>query len=259
MESLKIGFLGGCINNQKGIALDEFYYSVFDSLLSDTAHEISAGTYYTFDNMAEKAQTFIESNNLDILCLWVRQFPLMPLHKPFIKYENKNRGISWSIHPALFNLNGKWNNKLTKYHTQNEYIYKRRMRFEKRDLNLLLGKVSGLHSWARNFLNHEIKKVSDFCDSNNIKLLVISPQQCPSSIMGNNVCKTISASIERYCANQNISYLNIINLGKEYYAIDNVHFNAKCHNLLANQIYNWVKENVSPKIDEKQILEIVEV
>src|ERR1700722_7397106 len=108
METLKIGFLGGCINNQKGIALDEFYYSIFDKLMSNVPHEISAGTYYTFDEMAEKAETFIQTNNLDVLCLWVRQFPLMPLHKPIIKYENQYGGISWALHPAIFNPRGKW-------------------------------------------------------------------------------------------------------------------------------------------------------
>jgi len=257
MEPLKIGFLGGCINNQKGIALEEFYYSVFDSLLSATPHVISAGTYYTFDKMAEKAGSFSELNNLDILCLWIRQFPLMPMHKPLIKYENKSGGISWSAHPALFKPLAKWNPELTRYHTQNEYVYKRRLRFEKRDVNLLAGKLLGLHTWARKFINREIDKVSEYCKRNNIKLLVISPQQCPSSIMGNNVCKTISASIERYSAKQNIAYLNIINLGKDYYANDNVHFNAACHKLLAHMIYDWIKENLVAKKSREKINETV--
>jgi len=252
MESLKIGFLGGCINNQKGIALEEFYYSVISSLIPDIPHQISAGTYYTFDKMAEKAEVFSQNNNLDVLCLWVRQFPLMPLHKPLIKYENKSGDISWAIHPSFLRLNADWNKELTRYHTQNEYIHKNRKLFEGRDLNLLAGKVLGLHRWARKYINKQIETVQHHCNEASIKLIVISPQQCPSSIMGNDVCKTISVSIDQFCKKFGINFINIIDLGEEYYARDNVHFNATCHKLLANLIYDKVYEIFLEKLEKEK-------
>ena len=252
METIKIGFLGGCINNQKGIAPEEFYFSLFSGLLSDTPHQISAGTYYTFDNMFNKTQTFANNNQLDVLCLWVRQFPLMPLHKPFVKYENSKGRISWAIHPALFKRKLIWDDRLTKYHTQNEYVYKKRSRFEQRDFNLLAGAIFGLHKWAQKYINQEVGAVRDFCNENGIKLIVISPQQCPSSAMGDAVCRWISASLDKYCKKQEINYINIIHFGRGFYAKDNVHFNAACHKELAGLIY--IEFNKVVKIQEKEIL-----
>ena len=253
MEPLKIGFLGGCINNQPGIAADDFYYSVFARLMTDVDNRISAGTYYTFDKMAEKSETFSTTNQLDFLCLWVRQFPLMPMHKPFIKYENKSGGISWAIHPAFLKSGHDWNQELTKYHTQNKYVYKRHLKFEGRDMNLLAGKVFGLHHWARAYINKQIETINQKAKSHGIKLLLISPQQCPSSFMGNDVCKAISKSIEQYCSRSGIPYINIINLGSDYYAKDNVHFNAECHHLLANTIYAKLKEMMPERFLVKEL------
>src|ERR1017187_4651460 len=117
MKAVNIGFMGGCLNNQKGIAKDEFYYEVFSGLLSNVPHHVFTSIYISYDTMVAKTEKFIEINNIDVLFLVIRQFPLMPLYKPLIKYENKNGGTSWMIHPSLFRRKLGWNPGLSKYHT----------------------------------------------------------------------------------------------------------------------------------------------
>jgi len=237
-DPIHIGFLGGCINNQKGIAKDEFYYEVFSMLLQDRPHHQAVSIYLTFDTMVEKAERFMDKNNLDMLFLVIRQFPLMPLHKPFIKYENQQGGVSWALHPALWQRKLQWSKKLTEYHTLNEYVYKKKSRFGLRDLNLLAGKLMGLYRWAPAYVMQELVKVADLCARKNVQLIVLSTQQFLTSLMGNIACKKTSYYIEEQCAKQDIHYVNIIHLGEEHFAKDKVHFSADCHRFIANVLYD---------------------
>jgi hypothetical protein len=238
MTDLKIGFLGGCINVQKGIEKDQYYYEIFSKLIEDVPHKISTGVYISFDKMAEKAERFIAENELDILYLVIRQFPLMPLHKPLVKYENNNGSVSWAVHPALFNRKLQWSCRLSHYNKLNEYVYKKKSRFGLRDLNLLAGKVLGLYNWAPRYVLQEVKKVKKNCDRLGVKLVVISTQRYPTSMMGDLACKQISTTQEKQFESNDIPFVNIIRLGPDLFADDMVHFSAECHRLIATIIYD---------------------
>jgi hypothetical protein len=193
--------------------------------------------------MLAKTEKFIEKNELDVLFLVIRQFPLMPLHKPLIKYENKDGGISWALHPALFRRNLNWSKKFTQYYTLNEYIHKEKSRFGLRDLNLLAGLVLGLYRWAPEFVMQEVKKVRDLCEQKGVKLIVLSTQQYPTSVMGDIACKKISEKLANWCRTDDINYVNIIDLGPpEFFAEDRVHFSADCHKLIAAKLYDAYSE-----------------
>ena len=184
---------------------------------------------------------FIEKNDVDFLFLVIRQFPLMPLHKPLIKYENSKGGINWMLHPALLNRKLNWNEKLTEYHTMHEYVHKEKARFGFRDMNLLAGYILGLYDWASRFVLQEVLKVRDFCKNKNISLIVLSTQQYPTSFIGNLACKRISAIQGKQFAENHIQFINIIDLGTEYFSEDMVHFSAECHALIAEKLFGEFK------------------
>ena len=242
MKPLSIGFLGGCLNNQKGIEKEEFYYEVFSGLMSNRPHRIATSIYISFDTMANKAEGFIDNNELDLLFLVIRQFPLMPLHKPFIKYENSSGGVNWAIHPALFNGKLQWNHELSRYHTMHEYVHKDKTKFGLRDLNLLAGMGLGLYAWAPKYVLQEVKKASDLCKSKNIDFMVLSTQRYPTSTMGDIACKRISAIQEKQFKAEGINFINIIHLGPEYFANDKVHFSAECHKIIAETLFDEFKK-----------------
>ena len=243
MTPLSIGFLGGCLNNQKGIEKEEFYYEVFSKLLSNNPHRIATSIYISFDTMLKKAAHFMDKNELDVLFLVIRQFPLMPLHKPFIKYENSNGRVSWALHPALFQGKLNWNPKLSEYHTMHEYVHKDKAKFGLRDLNLLAGMTLGLYAWAPEYVLQEVLKVRDLCKSRDIEFIVLSTQRYPTSIMGDIACKRISRIQEKQFRNNEINYVNIIHLGEEYFSADKVHFNANCHKIIAEMLLNEFRKH----------------
>ena len=236
MNRTSIGFLGGCLNNQKGIEKEEFYYEVFSRHLADIPHKVATSIYISFDTLLNKADGFIDKNELDVLFLVIRQFPLMPLHKPLIKFENKNGEVNWSLHPALFDRKLSWNPNLSAYHALHEYAHKDKAKFGLRDLNLLAGVALGLYSWAPQYVLQEVKKVRDLCKEKNIEFNVLSTQRYPTSVMGDIACKRISRIQEKQFRDNEINYVNIIHLGPEYFASDQVHFNAECHKLIADML-----------------------
>ena len=249
MHKIKIAFLAGCMNYQKGLSENQRYHSVTNDLLlrMGIQTDMSLHSYRSYDSMTCKSVKVLEENNPDIFCLFIRHFPLFPLHKPFIKFEKSNGKTGWAIHPQLVTRKHKWNYKLTEFQSTNDYIFKRKRKVEWRDLNILLGLCFGLDRWAYHYIKSEIEAVRKLCKEQNIKLVVVSPVRNPESVLGDFICRRMALRLERFCKKEGLNYANIANFGLAYFEEDKVHLNAEGHELMGKLIYeNIIDHSLSP-------------
>ncbi len=242
MDKLNIGFIGGCINNQVGMARQDLYHSQLAIALSqfqaNLKYQISLATYLSYDQLYTQTQKLITKKNPNILFLFIRPFPLMPLQKMMIKYDKPNQKTGWAFHPGLFSRKMEWDNKFTAFQSDNGYSYVKRNRFELRDLNLLAGMAMGLHHWSFRYINTQLELVRYLCMKENITLIIVSPPQNPESIVGDNICHRATRSIGTYCNEKGLRFININELPLEMFENDMLHFNADGHKTLADLIYN---------------------
>ena len=242
MDRLNIGFIGGCISNQPGMAREALYHSVLSKSLSENGafvnFQISLATYFSFGELHSKMQRFIDKKQPDVIFLFIRPFPLMPLQKLLIKYDKSDKQTGWAFHPALIFRRLEWRHDLTEFQTDNGYQFVRRNKFEFRDVNLLAGISLGLHRWAIRYLRNQIEMTQALCDKENIKLTIISPPKNPESIVGDWVCQSVTRFLEAYCNENQIRIININTIPKEKFEKDNLHFNADGHSAVAKMIYD---------------------
>lgn len=241
MDKINIGFIGGCINNQGGISRDDLYYSVMTKKLKESKssnnYQISLGSYLSFDQLVIKTNEFISKKKPDIIFLFIRPFPLMPLQKPFVKYDKADGIQSWVIHPALFSTQLVWKDLLTKNQSANDFVFAPKNKIGLRDLNLIAGIALGLHHWTRRYIAKQIQLVKQLCDKDNIQLKIISPPQNPESIIANLTCKWITNFIDRYCKQQKLEFININKFDIDKFEQDKIHFNIHGHQQLGQLLY----------------------
>jgi len=244
MDKINIGFIGGCLNNQRGINREELYYSVLSKLLTDnknkTDHQISLGGYLSYDQLPEQVKIFITRKKPDLVFLFIRPFPLIPLQKPVVKYDAGNNKVAYAIHPALFNRQMKWNDKLTKNQSSGDFQFVKKSAFGFRDINLLSGLLFGLHHWMLKYLVHNLEIVNQICTMEEIKLIIISPPINPGSVLANLFCRRTTDYLDKYCRKEKLDLLNINSFMIEYFEQDKVHFNISGHRKLAEMIYHYL-------------------
>lgn len=247
-EKTIIGFIGGCINNQKGLFKNDHYFVKVMSQLStnapDQSFSVVLSSYSSLNQLANDCEHFIERKNPDFLGVFIRPFTLMPLCKPFIKYKNDGGPTRWGVHPALRNRRLEWNSLLTDYVSESEYSYSRKSRIGLRDFNLMAGYGLGLHSWARQFLHKQISHIKQICATNNVELILFTPPGNPESLMGNWICENISKSLIDYAQERSIRLINLFKIPKSGFNKDLVHLNEKGHSFLAGLIFKELNKDI---------------
>lgn len=230
-----ITFIGGCINNQKGFPKEKLFHQVLQNN-SNQKLNIGLGTYLSLNTLPERLTLNISKHKPETVYLFIRPFPLMPLFKPFIKYDLANKKKKIAFHPALITRKMEWDNKLSNYQIDNQYQYSAKSRFGKRDMNIMLGCALGLHFWAVKYLQHILKQCIEICKNNSVELILISPPAYPTSIMGNWICKYITNKVDRFSKLHQLRFVNIYTFPESCFEVDKIHFNIEGHNKLANTI-----------------------
>ncbi len=243
MDNTAIGFIGGCINNQRGINRDDLYFSQVSNELKATGkkHQIVLGSYLSFNQLPEQIALFIEKKQPTEFYLFIRPFPLMPLHKPIVKYDKSEQSIGYALHPALFSRKLKWDNKFSNFLASGNFQASTKPAFGLRDLNLIVGIAFGLHIWALKYVTNNLQIVKQLCNDNNIRLVIISPPQNPESFVANFICKKTARYLQIYCKLSNINYININSFALDAFETDGIHFNLYGHHQLAKLIYDDIK------------------
>jgi hypothetical protein len=250
MEKITLGFITGCLNKQKNILPEHLYHQKLLDILkrqNTTGNiDIALSSYVSYSQFKATSINFIKNKNPDIVFIFLRPFPLMPLNKPLIKYKKSEDIISWSVHPSLFNRkNFHWDEEFSKHEKEIDFNYKHRNKIELRDINLLTGFLLGLNAWCVKFLINNIKEIQQSFTDNN-KIFFISLPQNPESVMGNYICKLTNKKIGRNFSEE-INFVDISRISKYYFENDGIHFNSKGHEYLAQLLYEVIKKEICPE------------
>lgn len=246
MKTLHLACLGGCINRQPGVEPEAHYHAVFAQNLSRkepaVAVTVSIGSFLSIDRMPERAEQLLGRNSPDLLCVYVRPFTLMPLHKLLVRYGTADKRFARTWHPALFHRKMAWDARLSQFQTEWPFVFERRSRFGWRDWNLLAGLLLGLHAWARRYVLYQLEQLNASCKSRGVRLIVMAPARNPDSIMGDFLCQHAHRVISRFCAAQRIPLLDAHRFGPEYFEEDKLHFIPAVHRELGNMLTELVEE-----------------
>lgn len=244
---MKLAFIGGCLNNQIGLARSSSYHYILRQLLDtdfpQSSITLTLGYYTSYNLMAQAVISLIENKSADILFLFLRPFPLMALNKLWIKFNNDAEESNRKIHPSVFKRkNMHWPAMLTKYPLDNAVIEPRREKFGLRDLNLLSGLSIGLNTWAVKYIVTEIETINNFCKSHNKKLILLSLPQNPESLVGNYICQLTNRKLKSNLPH--IPFIEIFFIGEDCFESDGIHYNTKGHKLLAEVLHNYLSKNI---------------
>ena len=242
MDKLSIGFIGGCINKQPGIEKDRNYISILKNLLAGEYRNISTHTasYLSYDQLAEKAISFIAGKRPNIVCVFIRPFPLLPLHKLSIKYNTANNETGWTLHPGLFKKGMQWPSKLTENQVERPFVYTPKARISLRDMNILAGMPLMLHRWAMKYLDNIFSEIQVACKKTDTQFVLISPPKSPGYVMGDLVCKRTTYYFRQYCLINGINYVNINVLPKTCFEKDKIHANEYGHQRIAKLLHEQI-------------------
>jgi hypothetical protein len=245
LNCINVGFIGGCINFPNGISSDKVYHYLLEKKLFGI--EINIDKYLAYSELAGASEELIRRKSIDVLFVFMRYFPYMILNKPLIKLYGKNKEIIYRLHPYLINHKLKvWPKKLDKYteESKNNKIPSRKY-FGFRDINLILGKVLGLHNWAFRYVERKIMELNELCISNKIKLVVIGPTQNPETFMGDRICTYLNNRMKNTLLINDIDFIDIGSYFDEnnnsIFQQDKIHFNEYGHQYLFKKLLRKIE------------------
>ncbi|MGZ4048257.1 MAG: hypothetical protein ACXVNN_02785 [Bacteroidia bacterium] len=237
---MKIGFIGGCINNPAGIKDEEIYRNLLKNRLPELS--MSFSTYHVYSGLIKKTELLIDKNKPDTLFVFVRNFPYLGLNKPLIKLMGGDKKTFYKFHPALLKRSNKtWPEEYDQFVERfSGQQFPIRRYFAMRDINLLSGIAIGLHRWALAYVNSILEYIHSLCMRENIKLVIIGPLKNPETFTGEIISSYLNKKLKKIALKKNIPFLNI-NLHKDHAGNtllqeDKIHFGKYGHALLAEKI-----------------------
>lgn len=231
----RIGFFGGCVTHQHNIPPE----SLFHAALRQSAgnYTLAFGHYLSFDQLVPSLSKFLEMHELETLYLFVRPFPLPPLHKLVVKYEDANGKARHALHPAFFKRELQWDEALSKHQVVRPFNNNKQPFFGLHDVNVWLGALFGLHRWAQQFVVLQLHEVLEVCNAKGVELRVVSTPPNRQSWSGERMMRQISEMVERWCDQHHIRYLSVMQWSDAHFG-HAYHFSLEGHQRLGALILN---------------------
>ena len=249
MKTINIGFIGGCLNKQQGLAREEHYYSILSSRFKKDmpGHDchLSFSSFLSYADLGKQTTELIGKRSCDIIVVFLRPYPLMPMNKLMVRYRSAPGKTSWTLHPAFFHRSlAEWPVKMTRYEPEGDFVFTPKMKFGLRDLNLVFGMLAGLHHWSSAYIEQTVLSLNLSLNSSGKKLLVFTAPGYPSSLAGDYVCRRSSANLTRICTRENISFADLYNESSGLFNHDGIHFTADGHRFIAGRVFDKVSQMV---------------
>jgi hypothetical protein len=218
-SQLDILFTGGCFTQQHNIPFPNLYHQTLSRSLNSDGINTAIRTlrYERWDNLIEKLNLEYDTNKIQLLGFHLRTEPLMRRCKIYYKYKDANGKLRYSI-------NTKWNRSTRPEaydilnHTSDQnlnrnyadsfsesFIYK-----GLRELNYILGDLSGNKDYALRKNLELINKIKHWCEEREIYLLLIGPASRPFSRYEDRLSVTIHNFFKKHARDMSIDYLSII-------------------------------------------------
>jgi hypothetical protein len=253
-DRIKISFIGGCIHYPIRIKTGETYHSLLQNTLPHL--EIYKSSYTTFASLVSCARHSIETESPDVLFVFLRHSPYFALNKPIVRLARGGGGVYFRIHPYLLNRSlRRWPPGLDVHAAFKVTAdVPTRAFFGLRDMNSILGKFMGLHSWASRYVLDLLKEVEQLTRAHGVQLVVIGPMRNPQTYMGDHTCRYFNAQIKKAMAALHVRFIDICDCedadGNPLFQRDKVHFNANGQRYVFEKILAEMESLVPAQLSE---------
>jgi hypothetical protein len=113
-----------------------------------------------------------------------------------------------------------------------------------REANYSLGSLIGNKKYAFNQLEYSIFKISQFCESWNIKFMLLGPVSRPFSSFENKISEEMDQRFESLSVEKSIHYLSLIkkhtDQGKSMFFENGIHVSQEGHDEIAHMIFDKI-------------------
>ena len=241
---MKLLFYGGCINRQQGLAPHLHYHQLLKQQLQQGAGietEIQLRFYTTYQELTQEAVQL--PGGFDVLILFLRPYPLLPLTKPLIRYTDKQLQSTLTLHPK-FNSTGYWQKAATE--TEVPTTKRRRTTVHRliKAVNEKAGDLLNLDHWAVKYVLQLLQHYKNGLPTGT-RLLIMGPPAYGANKRLNKICGELAPQVEQWCRTQACSYLPMQVLpngsGKGYFAEDGIHISPEGHQQLAQELFKLLQ------------------
>lgn len=248
---IRLAFVGGCFPVQHNIKHeDTFLYKT--KLLVESEFNIELKTdiirYERFANVLEKIKKIEHCKQFDFLIFSIRPEPFFRLIKFHYKFINNRGKLKYSFNLPLFKVVNPEKYDFLRLGRRFTYIQKSKESIFHNflvDTNYFIGKLIGNKSFAIRKYIELIKEIQRFSNDNKIELILLGPNLRAKTTQEPKFCKELDKEVRNAFPETNyIDGLLEESDGKTVFQTNGVHVNKLYHELIAEKIYNVLKNKL---------------
>ncbi|MBK8448511.1 MAG: hypothetical protein IPL42_00205 [Saprospiraceae bacterium] len=242
-------FVGGCFPVQHNVVFEDLFHQKLRRKIENNftnKFNVNIIRYERFSNVLDKIKTLADSKKLDLIVFHVRPEPYLRLIKLFYKYIDNKGILKWSLNLPYFNLLNPEKYDIFDlgriFHVNGK---QRKSIFHKFliSCNYIFGSMIGNKHFALKSYYHTVKGIIDFCNSNNIKYIILGPNRRNNNHLEPSLCMDLDLYISDRIDNRIYicGYENDIirKMNQE----NGIHVTQDYHDLIAEKLYKTIVNN----------------
>ena len=250
---INLTFVGGCFPVQHNILYEDIFLvkskkDIEEKLKID--FNIDIIRYERFTTLIDKIIKLNQKKNIDILILSVRPEPFLRIIKFYYKYINNEGKLRKSLNIPFLNLiNPEKYDYLTLGRLYNYNIKHKKSYFHNIMVlfNYLMGALIGNLIYAKNRYMRLIRDIEEYCNKNNIELILLGPNLRNNNIIEPYFCKKLDAVTRESFHKRNIiKGLDVVYKNKSVFNENGIHVNELYHDMIAKRISSILIKLLSP-------------
>ena len=259
----EICFIGGCFPVQHNVVFEDLFHQKLRRKIEDNLKNklnVNILRYERFSTVLDKLKSLAGLKKLDLIVFHVRPEPYLRLVKLFYKYIDNKGKLKWSLNLPAFNLvNPEKYDMLDLRRMYHVNVKQRKSVFHKFliSCNYIFGSlIRNKHFFIKSYYR-TTKGIIDFCNSNNIKCIILGPNRRNNNYLEPSLCKDLDLYISSKIDKQ--PYINgyekdeIRKMNQE----NGIHVTQDYHDLIAETLFKTIVDNklLSPTRGKKHCAE----
>jgi citrate lyase beta subunit len=256
-------FIGGCFPVQHNVVFEDLFHQRLRRKIEDEYKNklnVNIIRYERFSTVLNKIKTLAGTKKLDLIVFHVRPEPYLRLIKLFYKYIDNKGKLKWSLNLPYFNLlNPEKYDMLDLSRIFHVNVKQRKSVFHRFliSCNYIFGSMIGNKHYALKSYNRTVKGIIDFCNSNNIKYIILGPNRRNNNHLEPSLCR----DLDLYISNRIDKQFYICGYEKDKIRRMNqengIHVTQDYHDLIAEKLYKTIVDNklLSPTRGKKHCAE----
>ncbi len=250
-QHISLYFVGGCFPVQHNIVFEDLFHQKLRYKLDISKHtnlNLKIIRYERFSNCLEKIKNTNINKDAEFLILHVRPEPFLRLVKFYYKFLNTKGKLKHSlnipflkiVNPEKYDLLIIRSLFLPKKKIKNTVFYKFLI-----DLNYIIGKILGNESYALKKYYELIQDVSNYCEKEKIKFIILGPPLRTNTFFEKILSKRLIKYAKDKFSKKNIFIDGHFTKSKNtvFFKPNGIHANENYHNEISNKIFQIIEKS----------------